>query len=184
MCSSDLLLGGVVATSTSVNPIRKVVTLMQNMQKEVEAEGETEKELYEKFMCYCKGNNESLEKQAADATAAGAEFRSKVEAEVSEKKKTDQDLAEAKSDRAAAKEDLAKATKLREKENKEFVASNADAVANLEATEGAITALEKGMGGSFMQTKAGGKLADVIGGFAEQLDVDDKETLEIGRAHV
>ena len=34
---------GVSATETGVNPIRKVVTLMQEMQKEVEAEGEAEK---------------------------------------------------------------------------------------------------------------------------------------------
>jgi hypothetical protein len=168
---------GAFAAETSVNPIRKVVTLMQEMQKEVEAEGETEKELFEKFMCYCKGNNESLETQAADATAAGEEFRAKVEAETSEKKKVDQDLATAKSDRADAKADLAKATKLREKEHKEFVAENADQVANLEATKSAITALEKGMGASLLQTKLGGKLADIIGANADQMDVDDKETL-------
>ena len=35
------------------NPIRKVVTLLQDMQKELEAEGEKEEELYNKFMCYC-----------------------------------------------------------------------------------------------------------------------------------
>merc|ERR1719336_3770487 len=42
------------------NPIRKVVTLLQNMQKTVAAEGEKEKELYEKFMCYCKGGTQEL----------------------------------------------------------------------------------------------------------------------------
>jgi uncharacterized protein (DUF3084 family) len=170
-----ILAGGVVATS--VNPIRKVVTLMQEMQKEVEAEGVTEKDLFEKFMCYCKGNNETLEKQAAEATAAGAEFRAKVEAETSEKAKVDQDLAQAKSDRADAKKDLAQATKLREKEHKEFVAENADQVANLDATKKAVVALEKGMGGAFMQTSQGQKLSDVVSGFAESLDVDDKEAL-------
>ena len=35
------------------NPIRKVVTLLQDMQKELEAEGKKEEELYNKFMCYC-----------------------------------------------------------------------------------------------------------------------------------
>jgi len=170
-----LLAGGVVATS--VNPIRKVVTLLQEMQKEVEAEGATEKELFEKFMCYCKGNNEALEKQAADATAAGAEFRAKVKAETSEKKQVDQDLAQAKTDRADAKQDLEKATKLREKEHDAFVAENADSVANIDATGKAITALEGGMGASLLQTKLGGRLADIIGGYADKLDVDDKETM-------
>ena len=35
------------------NPIRKVVTLLQDMQKELEAEGKKEEDLYNKFMCYC-----------------------------------------------------------------------------------------------------------------------------------
>merc|ERR1719188_1681619 len=66
-------------------------------------------------MCYCKNNDGSLAKQAADAAAAGEEMRAKVASETGEKKQVDQDLAQAKKDRADAKADLAKATKLREK---------------------------------------------------------------------
>ena len=36
--------------TTAVNPIRNVVTMLQMMQKQVEAEGENEKDLFEKFM--------------------------------------------------------------------------------------------------------------------------------------
>ena len=36
---------------TSANPIRKVVKLLQDMQMEIEAEGEKEKDLFDKFMC-------------------------------------------------------------------------------------------------------------------------------------
>ena len=35
---------------TEANPIRKIVTLLQDMQKEITAEGEKEKKLYDKFM--------------------------------------------------------------------------------------------------------------------------------------
>ena len=38
-----MMMFGMVA-ATEINPIRKVVTLMQEMQKEVEAEGETKTE--------------------------------------------------------------------------------------------------------------------------------------------
>ena len=34
-------------------PAVQVVTILQDMQKEIEAEGEKEKGLYDKFMCYC-----------------------------------------------------------------------------------------------------------------------------------
>jgi hypothetical protein len=42
------------AATVQANPIRKIVTLMQDMQKEIEAEGEKEKGLYEDFMCFCQ----------------------------------------------------------------------------------------------------------------------------------
>jgi hypothetical protein len=79
---SSVLLAGTTAVH-AINPIRKVVTRMQEMQKEVDAEGEAEKELFDKFMCYCKGNNESLQKQAEEATAAG-EAHDKKELHISD----------------------------------------------------------------------------------------------------
>eukprot|EP00420_Gonyaulax_spinifera_P018603 CAMPEP_0197906656 /NCGR_PEP_ID=MMETSP1439-20131203/63168_1 /TAXON_ID=66791 /ORGANISM="Gonyaulax spinifera, Strain CCMP409" /LENGTH=71 /DNA_ID=CAMNT_0043528031 /DNA_START=57 /DNA_END=269 /DNA_ORIENTATION=- len=36
------------------NPIRRVVTMLQDMQRKVGAEGRKEEALYDKFMCYCK----------------------------------------------------------------------------------------------------------------------------------
>jgi len=44
----------------AANPIRRVVNLLQDMQKKVEAEGKKEKELFEKFMCYCKNGATEL----------------------------------------------------------------------------------------------------------------------------
>ena len=39
---------------TEANPIRKVVTILQTMQKEIEAEGDIEEKAFDKFMCYCE----------------------------------------------------------------------------------------------------------------------------------
>jgi len=49
-----------VVGSSSVNPIRKVVTLMQDMQKEIANELEKEKGLFEKFMCICTEHPKQL----------------------------------------------------------------------------------------------------------------------------
>jgi len=67
------------------NPIRRVVTLMQDMQKEIEAEGEKEEGLYKKFMCYCKGNTDNLSKAGEEAAAQIEELTAKVKAEKAEK---------------------------------------------------------------------------------------------------
>merc|ERR1719333_4449 len=113
------------------NPIRKVVTLMQNMQKEIEAEGAKEKELFDKFMCFCSGNNGELEKAVADGRAAIEDLTAKLKSEEAEKVQTGQDLITHKSDRAGAADDLAQATMLREKEAAAYAAEKADSETNI-----------------------------------------------------
>merc|ERR1719395_243059 len=80
------------AESTEMNPIRKIVTLMQDMQKEIEAEGEKEKELYDKFMCFCDTGAADLLKAANDAEAQNAAATSKLEAQTSEKAQLEADI--------------------------------------------------------------------------------------------
>merc|ERR1719428_813206 len=63
LASLLLLLGGAGAGASSVtlraaagarvNPIRKVVTMLQMMQNKVTEEGKKAEELYDKYMCYC-----------------------------------------------------------------------------------------------------------------------------------
>merc|ERR1719261_448469 len=49
------------------------------MQKKVEAEGEKEAELFEKFMCYCKSSGETLAKSIADADVKMPQLESSIE---------------------------------------------------------------------------------------------------------
>merc|ERR1719460_1136683 len=136
------------------NPIRKVVTLLQDMQKEIETEGETEQKMFDKFMCYCDGNTDGMGKNVEEAAQTITELTSKLAAEKAEKSQLDQELIQHKKDREAAKGDLETATSIREKEHAEFVESTGDAKANVDALTGAIAALEKGMGKSFIQQNA------------------------------
>merc|ERR550514_2239706 len=108
------------------NPIRKIVTLLQNMQKEIEAEGAKEKELFDKFMCFCSGNNGDLTKKAADATASIEELTAKLKSEEAEKVQIAQQLLDHKKDREGAKADIEEATMLREKEASAFAEEKAD----------------------------------------------------------
>jgi len=136
---------------TEANPIRKVVTLLQDMQKEIEAEGEKEQDMFDKFMCYCEGNTDGMGKSVEEAAQKITELQSKLAAEKAEKSQLDQELIQHKKDREAAKGDLSTATSIRENEHAEFVETTGDAKANVDALTGAIAALEKGMGKSFIQ---------------------------------
>lgn len=135
------------------NPIRKVVTLLQDMQKEIQVEMDKEKELYEKFMCFCNSNGGELATKAAEAKAAIEEFSSKLKAEEAETVRIAQELIEHKTDRENAKKDLAEATSLRTKEKADYDATSADRKTNIGALGQAIPTLEKAMAGgaSFIQ---------------------------------
>merc|ERR1719506_2605543 len=145
-----LVFGGAFAAQVEMgkNPIRKVVTLMQNMQKEIEAEGEKEAELFEKFMCFCKGSYAELTKKDEDAKAKIDELGAKLKAEEAEKTQIGQELVDHKKDREAAKADLEEATSLRSKEAAEFSTTKAELDTNIAAMGSAIPALEKGMSGA------------------------------------
>merc|ERR1719263_1411548 len=123
------------------NPIRKVVTILQDMQKEIEAEGDKEQDLFDKFMCFCEGNTDGMSAAAEKASQDIVELKSKLEAEKAEKTQLDQELVQHKLDREKAKGDLDQATSIREKEKAEYEAATGDLGTNLKAMTGAIDAL-------------------------------------------
>jgi len=176
-CAIFFLLSSTVS-ATAANPIRKVVTLMQNMQKEIEAEGAKEKEMFDKFMCYCSQGTGTLDKAIADSTAAIEELSSKLKSEEAEKVQTAQDLIGHKTDREAATSDIEEATVLREKEAAAFAAEKADSETNIAAMAKAIPALEKGMGGAaLLQLPEGSQLKKMINADPKMDEMDRRTAL-------
>merc|ERR1719269_364373 len=102
--------------AANANPIRKVVTMLQNMEKKVTAEGEKEQKLYDKFMCYCKNAGGDLSKSIADSDAKVSSLPAAIEEAEAKKKQLDADLKAHQVDRSAAKSAIASATAIREKE--------------------------------------------------------------------
>jgi len=141
------------STAMTANPIRRVVTMMQNMQKKITAEGERDEALFDKFMCYCKTGTGDLEVSIQAAETKIPEVESALEAAKAATGGLTEQLKQHKADRAAAKEALAKATALREKEAAAFAKESSEDKTNLAAMKKAIAALEKGVG-SFLQTES------------------------------
>merc|ERR1719316_1163371 len=160
----------------TANPIRKVVTMLQMMQKKVTAEGEKEKELFEKFMCYCKNGDEALAKSIADAEAKMPQVTADIEAGEAEVKQLKADIKQHQTDRAAAKAAMAEATSIREKEASAFADLKSEADANIAATTKATNAIEKGMAGSFLQTSEAQVLKNLVMGKNNIAD-DDREEI-------
>jgi septal ring factor EnvC (AmiA/AmiB activator) len=135
-----------------VNPIRKVVTMLQMMQNKVSAEGAKKQEIYDKFMCYCDNADTLLGGAITAAEQKIPQLESSIGEDGELKKQLDADIIKHKSDRDAAKEAIATATALREKEATAFAKESGDLKTNIAALAKAIPAIEKGMGG-FLQTK-------------------------------
>merc|ERR1719343_1420823 len=144
------------------NPIRKVVNMLEAIQKKVAAEGEKEEEMYKKYMCYCKTSGSDLETSIASASSKAPEVSSAIKEGEAKKAQLDQDLVNHKADREAAKTSMAEATALREKQATAYAAAKAEYGTNLAALEKAVAALEKGMAGAFLQTAAANTLRNFM----------------------
>jgi len=159
-------LGGASAATklgeqSSANPIRKVVTMLQNMQKKISDEGAKKEAAFDKYMCYCKNADSTLGKSISDAQTKIPQVESSIKEGAAAKKQMEADLKDAQVSRVEAKDTIAQATALREKEAGAFAAKKSELDANIGALSKGITAIEKGMGGAFLQTSGASMLRQI-----------------------
>jgi hypothetical protein len=110
-----------VDQTMAANPIRKVVTLLQNLQQKVEEEGKQEKELYDKFVCYCKTTSKSLEEAISKATAASRITPEDITAKKAELEAAKADVQKLKADKTSSEDTVKAADSQRAKENEVHV---------------------------------------------------------------
>jgi len=163
------------AQHAAINPIRRVVSMLQMMQKKVEAEGVKEQELFEKFMCWCQTGGADLKKSIEEAETKIPQLESQIKEVGGEKVQLAADVKQHRIDRDAAKQAMAEATAIREKETAAFEKETSEDKSNIDAMARAIAALEKGMAGSFLQTSAGAVLRRLT--MTIDLDDEDREAL-------
>jgi len=161
----------------NANPIRKVVTMLQVMQKKVEAEGVREQELFDKFMCYCKNSGGDLQKGISDAEARVPQLGSDIEEAVASAVQLKEDLKQAQTDRSAAKAAMAEATGIRNKEAGAYAKESGDLKTNIAALNKAVTAIDNGMAGGFLQTDTAQVLKQAIMSSSNIMDADRQDVM-------
>jgi len=162
--------------AAQANPIRKVVTMLQAMEKKVTAEGAKEQELFDKYMCYCKNSGGDLAKSIGDADTKVPQLGADIKEGEAKLVQLKEDLKQHQVDRSAAKQAVADATTLREKEAGEYAKEANEASANIAALNKAVTALTNGMAGGFLQTAGASRLLKVVA--AQDIDEEDRKTLQ------
>eukprot|EP00747_Dinoflagellata_sp_TGD_P155552 gnl/TRDRNA2_/TRDRNA2_177587_c2_seq2.p1 gnl/TRDRNA2_/TRDRNA2_177587_c2~~gnl/TRDRNA2_/TRDRNA2_177587_c2_seq2.p1 ORF type:complete len:698 (+),score=255.60 gnl/TRDRNA2_/TRDRNA2_177587_c2_seq2:66-2159(+) len=149
-------------SANKVNPIRKVVTMLQKMEESIEAEGKKEEKLFEEYMCYCKNGEAMLGKSIADANVKIPQLGSDIEEAEGQKSQLAEDLKTHKADSEAAKAAIAQATANRNKEAAAYAAESDESTANIAALKKALVAIEKGVGGAFLQTGSAQVVRDIV----------------------
>jgi len=141
------------AESLTANPIRKVVSLLQEMQKKTEDEGRNEEQLYKKFECYCKTSGEQAQKQIDQNADKTAELQSKIKEDSATAKAAEEAYTSAKKERAETKQKLSDGDAKRLKAKNAFESQKRDDEQNIAALSSAITTLEQKGGESLLQMK-------------------------------
>merc|ERR1719428_90937 len=101
-------------------PISKVITLLKDMQKELEEEAKADQEVYDTFACWCKTNIAEKTKAIADAEAKIKALNLAIEEFTARSTTLGTDIKMLEGELGKNQEALAKATGMRMKDQTEF----------------------------------------------------------------
>merc|ERR1719191_576071 len=122
---------------------------------------EKKEKMFDQYMCYCSNADSTLGKSISDAETKIPQVEASIKSDTAMKMQLESEIKEAQTGRTEAKEAIASATALREKEAAAYAKTKSDAEANIGALSKAIPAIEKGMGGAFLQTSAAATIRDL-----------------------
>lgn len=135
------------ATASEVNPVGKVITLIEGLKKEVEDEGKTEAGSYDKFACFCKDTtttkSDSVKKLHESINLGSADIAEKTQ----ERKDDQTELGERKVNQEKLSKDLDDTIARCKKEEAAYDAEAADLNKAISSLKSAIKAM-KDTGGS------------------------------------
>merc|ERR1719327_571708 len=150
--------------------VDKVITMLEDLQLQVLAEGEAEAATYNKFACFCK----TTQKDKSEAIKTGKDDKASLSADIKKLSKERDDLddkiAQLQEDIKKAEDAMEKATKKSDASLKEYQVNEADLKAALYALTEAIKVLKSSKTPSLVQLQSVGKtvqraalMADALG---------------------
>jgi len=131
------------ALTTDMSPVRKVITLMEEMKAQCEKEAEEDDAAYNKYKCWCETNDKEKTAEIKAAEARIEELSAFVEEAAAKEGQLKTEIAGLAADIAEDKDSLATAAALRQKENEGFLAEEADMKETSAALAQAIQVLSK-----------------------------------------
>lgn len=124
-------------------PVSKVITLLKDMQKQLEKEAEEDEAIYDKMACWCKTNDAEKTKAIAEAEQRIADLTASIEEGTAKSAQLTAEIKNLEKEVAANQQALDKATALRQKQLAEFNEEEKDLLQSIQALKNAITVLSK-----------------------------------------
>jgi hypothetical protein len=157
----------VSAARLGETPMAKVVTLLQNMEKKIEATGKSEQESYDKYACWCE---DTLAEKAEDITKAKdkiEELQNNINKNKGGLGSGGATIAQLNKDIGENLESQKEATEVRKKENTEYAEERGESEQCIGALEAAIKVLEgsgTGKKKGFLETMQEAQVLSVVAG--------------------
>jgi len=131
------------AIAAPMSPIRKVITLIEEMKKQVEKDAEEDTAAYDKYMCWCETNRKEKTAAIENAEKSIEMLTAFVEEAAAKESELKTEIATLEDDIADDEAALSTAMALREKENAEFVAEETDLKETRSLLDQAVQVLSK-----------------------------------------
>jgi len=158
------------ANEAKTAAVNKVVSMLEDLQAQVLAEGEAEAATYNKFACFCK----TTQKAKSEAIQTGKDDKTSLTADIKkfseQRKNTDTKIAQLEDDIEKAEKNMKEATDKSNAENAVYKTSEVDLNAALASVTEAIKMLKGSKSPSLMQLQSIGEtvkraalMADVLG---------------------
>lgn len=125
----------------SLNPVRKVVNLLQEIRKEVEKEAEQDVDASKKYKCWCEANNKEKTEAIAFANERLEEKNALVQTSRAEQVRLKAEIKFVSKDLKEDEDSLASADAQRQKEREAYLEEEQDAKSTLESVEKALKVL-------------------------------------------
>jgi len=155
--ANGMTVGTVQSSSAEGRPVSKVITLLKDMHKQLEAEQAQDEEIYDKLACWCTTNDKDKTASIKAAEAKISFLKNKIEELSAMSARLAAEIENLEKEVAANEEALATATALREKQLADFNGEEKELLESISALKAAVEALKehqnkKGEEVAFLQT--------------------------------
>jgi len=145
---------GLVQEDAKNRPVSKVITLLNDMSKQLETEAKEDQETFDTMMCWCETNDKGKTKAISDGESTIADLTAAIESFTALSSKLNTEIANLQNEVAANNDALEKATAVRQKELAEFNAEEKSSLGTISSLKGAVGKLAKHHDASFLQSES------------------------------